>query len=280
MAKDVKTYLKSDYYTLEDVHDYNTFVKSLPEPNLYVGHPKMDSILKLLECPPSYESLEEFVPKSEKWLEIKNKKDAYADAQEILKTLNFSSKVVIDEYNIGFRDVRQYQFQTKEMERGYDGEDDYEVTVNWIFYGSSSGYKIEVLVPRKDLIASHIRKRGRYETKDFDLVAHIVEKCRSHETRLLVYEFCDAIGVFPSSFDKVFRIESVVLYSGSISRFDYFLYNGGEEKIYPSQVKKLIEEYEVAKYLTYIKDDKYVKYGDVARYYYDFVKEAKYKAKE
>jgi len=272
----VEKIITSEYYDLEDVHNFNTFVNSLPCPNLYEGDVRLTAFLGLLHCRMPHEKLSDYVPDTENYLRIKKAELEYQTAQNTLKKLNYNVEVVVDESYLDteYSMVRKHTFQTIEMERGYDGEEDYEVTVTWIFY-TCGFHSLDLCIPKADLILPYLRGQ-KYGAK-IDLIEQYISSYKNLLKEKQMYEFCDLHNVQPKTFKQIFDIRLITYWSSAFTSFEYLTYKDSDKKIYPKDVNSLIESYEIDKNLTFVKDDKYVKYERYCGYYYDFLQDVNYK---
>ena len=153
----------NEYYDLEEVHAYNKFVKSLPEPTL--GGQLAESMFLLTQVRNPYEDLSKYVPGSESYNKIVEGKKAYADAQKELKDYKYSTEVVIDEYHPKTIRLDRHTITYKSMTYDVDyindgwGEEhrvhsyDYEIELTQFFYTMNPIYSnIKILTDFDKLI--------------------------------------------------------------------------------------------------------------------------------
>ena len=259
----------NEYYDLEEVHAYNKFVKSLPEPTL--GGQLAESIFALTQVRNPYEDLSKYVPGSESYNKIVEGKKAYADAQKELKDYKYSTEVVIDEYHPKTIRLDRHTITYKSMTYDVDyindgwGEEhrvhsyDYEIELTQFFYTMNPIYSnIKILTDFDKLLLPYDRKNRYDDAKD--LIQEYIDNHDATKSRLHIYENCHKKGWDPNLFMQVFDYHTTTIYSTFMSSTVQVCDDVTGKKYYQHEVEKLMEEYKIAKTKKYIVEDRYLEY--------------------
>ena len=262
-----KNFLK-EYYSLENVHAYNTFVKSLPEPTL--NSELAESIFALTQIRNPYEDLSKYVPGSESYNKIAEGRKAYADAQKELKDYKYSTEVLIDEYypkTIRLdRHTITYKSMTYDIDYVWDGEeehsvcsDEYEIELTEFFYTVNPIYSdIRIITDFNELLLPYERKNGYADTKD--LIQEYIDNHDATQSILNIYQNCHRKGWDPNLFMQVFDYHTTTIYTTFMSSTVQVCDDVTGKKYYQHEVEKLMEEYKIAKTKKYIVEDRYLEY--------------------
>ena len=265
----------NEYYDLENVHAYNKFVKSLPEPT--VGGQLAESMFRLTQVRKPYEDLSKYVPGSESYNKIVKDQKAYADAQKELKDYKYSTEVVIDEYHPKTIRLDKHTITYKAMTRdiedyGWDGydeypvySDDYEIEVTGFFYTMNPIYSnMQIITDFDQLLLSYDRKNRYDDTKD--LIQEYIDNHDATRSKLNIYEICHSKGWNPIVFMQVFDYHTTTVYTTITSSIVQVCDDVTDKRYYQHEVEKLMEEYKIAKTKKYIVEDRYVEYPKFKAY--------------
>ena len=259
-----KQFLTSQYYELADVHALNTYLKELPKSNM----PKemIEEVSELIARYKSYDKLEDYVPNSAKYNEITEKNRLYEEALTKLKELGYTKEVIIDDTYANLSNFTKHTITyktTKTCTDWYWSEEaqdeigeNYEVEVEVTQHFYTKSYCEYSAVDPMDYIRPYTRKKGYGDSED--LIANQLEQYEYVCSELQAYKFCVNQGFDINLFKSVFDIQKLSYY-GTFHATSVKLDEKGKE--YESwDIKKLIEEFQVAKKKRYIKEDKYVEY--------------------
>ena len=265
----------NEYYDLEDVHAYNKFVKSLPEPT--VGGQLAESMFRLTQVRKPYEDLSKYVPGSESYNKIVKDQKAYADAQKELKDYKYSTEVVIDEYHPKTirldRHTITYKAMTCDVDYVNDGwgdehriySDDYEIEVTGFFYTMNPIYSnMQIITDFDELLLSYDRKNRYDDTKD--LIQEYIDNHDATRSKLNIYQNCHNKGWNPIVFMQVFDYQTTTVYNTFTGSIVQVCDDVTGKMYYQHEVEKLMEEYKIAKTKKYIVEDRYVEYPKFKAY--------------
>lgn len=259
-----KTFLKSDFYELGDVHALNLFLNELPKTNMHKE--KIEEVTSLLSIHQSYETLSDYVPGSAKYNEILEKDMLYKEAQAKLKELKYTKEIVLDDSRAGLSDLTKHSITyttTKTYtDWSYDSEIgdevgsyyEEEVEVTEHFYTKS--YSNYEAVDPTDYIKSYIRT-DRYNDNT-DLIADHIESYKSVYKELQAYKLCVKQGYDVNLFMKVFDVTNLAYYGFMDVSEVEDIRTGKRYNLW--NIKDLMQKVEVATKKRYICEDKYVKY--------------------
>lgn len=258
-----KQFLTSQYYKLADVHALNTYLKELPESNM----PKemIEEVSELIARHKSYDKLEDYVPNSDKYNQIAEKNRLYEEAQTRLKELGYTKEAVIDDTYADLSNFTKHTITYKTTKTHTDwywseeaqdeiGED-YQVEVEVIQHFYTNSYCEYNAVNPMDYIRPYTREKGYGDPED--LIAEQLRQYKYVLSELQALEFCNDQGFSIEHFKSVFDIKKLSYYG--TFRATSVKDDIGKE-YHTWDIKKLIEEVQVAKKKKYIREDKYVEY--------------------
>lgn len=246
-------FIKSTYYDLEQVLNYNEFINGLSK-NIYDNLVK--SVYDLTTKYKSYQKLSEFVLDSEQYLEIIEKNKVYEEAQKELKSINYKRTLILEENYIG---VTMYKnsFIVKEMEfdyYDYEGEYGWEVDKEYVYYTDFGGRLIH---PTEKLLD--------YSLPDENDKLYLLKNCirlkNNAQDRLRAYEFCDEYNLDVNVFLSTFTYSKMEIHKFSWGgEFSHLLINDIEYKL--PKIKELMALYLEYKDMKWIntENNKYVEY--------------------
>jgi hypothetical protein len=260
-----KAFLTSDYYTLKDVHALNTFLKELPKSNLPKENIKM--VTELLSYDKSYDNLSDYVPNSTKYNEIIEKNERYELALKTLNHLVYTKEVILDDSRAELSNFTKHTITYKKTEthtNWYWSEevqdeigDDYDVEIDVTEHFYTIGYSylsLKVINPL-DYVRPYECKETYGESKD--LIAEHLRQYHYVSSELKALQFCNRHKLDIEHFKSVFDIQSLSYY-GHFHASSVKDESGNSYEVW--DIKKLIEEVQLAKEKRYIEEDKYVKY--------------------
>jgi hypothetical protein len=267
-----KKFIESEYFGLEEVHAFNTFLKSLPQADI---NPKLaQEIFDLISVHPSYEDITKYVPGSDKYNRIFQEDSAYNIAKAKLQAYNYSKELLIEEcypdYIYLYKHSITYKMETCDIDYGWDGEEEYitssgpyEVDVTQFFY--TTGFsKSEIVFDPTTISLPYINKA---KASDSDIIQQYIDLHGRTTKRLHVYEECYKRGWDTHTFLQVFDYQDITFYTTFLNDDYIEVSDNITGKRYGNlEIEDLMEQYLVAKTKKYVYDDRYVEYPSYQSY--------------
>lgn len=260
-----RSYIKSKYFNLEEVHSFNLHLASLPAPHCNGADPEHKVILSLMLTQREYRKLNEYVEGSDTYNEIVKNIEAWEEAQKTLQSANYVSTEVVYEPNTSTPCITQHCYDIPSSKWDWEEEDYVDFTDTCIFYTSGYGNHIHVIENLNAYKHEYIIDDHRHTPQD--LIQDTINHNKHLNKMIMMYNYCDEIEASYKDLEKIFNVDLVTFYYDSVIEY-------GGVKYYKFQVEALIAEYLVAKDAKYIKDDKYHDYPRYDfRYFIDFKNE-------
>lgn len=260
--------IKSKYYELKEVHEFNKFIKSLSIDELRSSaFQNIEYLLvNCLSFNKSYKDISKFVPNSPTWLEITEQNKKYDDAQKTLKEYKHTKEMVLEECYPESLNIWKHTYSTNLNFYEDSHEETYEETFHFYTVGTFSEHILIVDNNRKiqpeqkqikwgSLYLDYINREWS-EHKDL-----IDEACNSieYQSKIInVYDLAERLtkqyGERITQYDlwNIFWIQDAVYFT------NFIRYKGKE--YYEIDIFTLIKEYWKYKDKKYIKGDEYVDY--------------------
>jgi hypothetical protein len=254
----MENFLKNSSYGLEEVHNLNMYLKSLPETNCD-DEEEITRIFELSLVKESKEDLNNILKNSPSYLKAIEEIESYGKALVELKNISFKKERLLDEVQLTpTLYLERYSF-LKEKEV-WDYCEEFYVTkkIEHFFYVTGGYADKKVLLNPKELIQPYIKK-GKF--KDEDLIQQVINYNKSllHENNARIY--CQKVDISFEDFCSVFDYELAYCEIYESKRVIY-----KEKRYYLQEVKQLIEEYKVAKEGKYVEGDNIVNYPRYMKY--------------
>lgn len=266
--------IKSKYYELKEVHEFNKFIKSLSIDELRSSaFQNIEYLLvNCLSFNKSYKDISKFVPNSPTWLEITEQNKKYDDAQKTLEEYKHTKEMVLEEYYPTSLNIWKHTYSTNL--NFFEDTETYEETFHFYTVGTFNEHIL--------IVDNRIQPEKKQIKWDSLYLDYINRECSDNKD--LIEEACDIIDLqnrIISAYDlterltkqygerityddlyNIFCVSNTIFYrQGSRSFIKY-----NEKEYFDIDIFNLVKEYWKYKDKKYIQDDEYIEYPRHVRY--------------